>query len=909
MVPPAGVAGVRDAVSAAKAGEPLAPVTVVPPSAQGGASLRVALARGSGLLNVVCRSLAEVAAALSARRAAPAARLLPRAVRLRSVAAVVGSHRATVRAYDAAFRELRRCSPSALAALDDAGEAADGMARFRSFRSLVEAWDDDVDVLLRAAGAAGAADAADAAGVVGHVVLYQPPPLSWAEQQLVDALAAAGRLTVVGAGGLAAAPAPVAPRIEPTKVIVAPDPEAEVRLAVGEVARLVAGGLRPHRVALVHAGDDEPYRRLVCELLDAAGVPWAGRGVGTLAASPPGRVLLGLLRLPAEGWSRPAVMGVLSDAVDVPPATLARWEAAARRAHVVGGVDGWRPRLERLAAEWPAVAADAGALAAEVDALLAVANNPPAATWSGLVAWTSRLLARWAPPSSGEVEAAVAQLAQLDGVVAPPTVASFVDAVAAQLEDDAAACAGPAPVVDGAVLVGSVADMVGADVDAVVLVGATEGRLPARHADDPLLPDRVRALTGGELPTRRERRHRELHLVSSLLAPAHERVLCAARADQRAQREQLPSRWLARAGEQCERLDVPSFAAAVLTTGPAACDQQGALQALGRGEPPASFGIERGVAAMAARASSAVTEWSGAVGPHPALAARARRSTAAAFEQWATCPFQHFLRVVLRVHQTRPPDDRAGLDTMTRGALVHAVLAALDRARVEGRVPSVEDVTRDVCAQLEASGRTARRLAWLLEQRTLAANLAAVTALDDAERGASGSRTVAADVTFDGAVVGGVRFGGHVDRVDAKADGSRRVVDYRTGRSDRGRARPDADPTAAGTRLQLLVAALAEGATEAERWYVTDAARGYPRVGIQVDGEVAARVARVVELIASGIEAGAFPASPGEAVLDTWASCRRCPYDRVCPSDRGDVAERTRSDPAVARLQALQVAG
>jgi len=823
MVPPTGVVDVRDAVATAKAGEPLARVTVVPPSALGGVSLRRALARasrvpggGSVNVNVAWRSLGEVAEAVVRGSGRKSHARLPRAGRLRAVAAAVASrHRTAVLAYDAAFRSLRRCSPAAVAAV--AGGSAAGaalVARFEAFRAATVAWDDEVDALSSAAAASVARTAGETGGV-GPVVVVQPGPWSWAEQQFVDALDAAGRLTVVVGAvareGDARVPAP-------TRVVVAPDPEAEVRLAIGEVLRARGEGAPLDRVALVYAGD-QPYPRLVAELLDASGVPWEGARPGTLAASFAGRTLLDLVR-----------------------------------------------------------------------------ESPAAARWSALVSVATELLARELPDDAerAPVESAVAALAALDGAGPPPTVPSFAEAVAMQLD-----VAVPRAAAEGGLLVGAIEDVAGADVDVVVLLGVNEGRLPGRHADDPLLPDRLRALTGGELPTRRERRQREQQLVASLLDGARERVLCTSRADQRAQQEQVPSRWLA---DGCERVEVPSFAAAVLTR-PAPSSQEAALQALAAGEPPASFGLGRGVEAVAARASAAVTEWDGGVGPHEALGVRGRRSTAGAFERWATCPFQHFLRSVLRVQP-------AGSDPPVRGALVHAVLAALDRARVDGADAEAADVagaTKEACEQVEQSGRAGKPLAWLLEQRTLAANLAAVAELDEAERSASGFRTVDADVMFGEARVGGVRFAGHLDRVDAAGDGRRRVVDYRTGRSDHLRRElTPADPTAAGTRLQLPIGALAAGAASAAYWFVTDAARGYPRVEVDVGGGVARRVADVVEQIADGIEAGAFAPNPGDAVLDSWANCRRCPYDRVCPAERGDAAERKQADPAMARLRALQ---
>ena len=74
-------------------------------------------------------------------------------------------------------------------------------------------------------------------------------------------------------------------------------------------------------------------------------------------------------------------------------------------------------------------------------------------------------------------------------------------------------------------------------------LGAVEGAFPPRGREDPLLPDRDRHGVPG-LVQHRERRDEERHEYLAALASAPERIICFARADSRAQRRLLPSRWL-----------------------------------------------------------------------------------------------------------------------------------------------------------------------------------------------------------------------------------------------------------------------------------------------------------------------------------------------------------------------------
>ena len=952
------------AVVAAKNGDPFAPVSVLVGSGAAGVSLRRAIARQAPIANVRTFTVAAFAAAIASDALDASGRApLTSAVRRRAVRAAIadaatqgitigdaGDHPSTVDALDARFRELRRCSPEALRSLRSVDAAEAVIAIFDRFRERVASrWYDDVDVIGEATRQVMSGCGGDD---LGCVVVDTLPALGHAEQRLLDALDDGGRIaarvgTNVDVGSVRA-----------SNVIVAPEPETEVRLAIREILRFARQGIAFADMAIVHPGG--AYARLVPELLDAAGVPWGGRGTTSLADTVPGRALVGLLALRESDLARGDVMALLATAPIVDPATsqpvpAPTWERLSRDAHVLRGASQWSRRLDRLASEieargGPGASRRVGEIAElrSFVGTLAAALEPPAVrTWTALAGWALDLMRFLGPVDAEErarIEAVVTGLATLDAVDAAGVDApAFVDELVAQLSRPA----GRRTLGEG-VTVGSPRDVFGIAASAVIVLGMNEGTFPRRRRDDPLLPDSVRAVTGGQLPTRGDRRRAEQIELATVLDRATERTLCAARADQRAQQQRNPSRWLLAWAppvggvvprRSSDLVPVASFSTAVLGDTPS-CEQEAALHLLTSGGLPEAIGLTRNIDAVRARHGAALSEWDGVVGPHPGVAVDKRVMSPTAVEVWASCPFRHFLRSVLRVDPTNTPEDRVGTDPLERGTLVHEVLERFVRWRLaqppgahaptdEEQSAVIDRIAADVCDEFESAGRVGRRVPWELEKRTLRADLAAILALDAADASETGFRPILAEASFglgpddefdvaevelaDGRVV---HFRGQVDRVDLSADGRRvRVVDYKTGRSKNyrrdlqgPRGQPPVDPTAGGRRLQLPVYATAVAGRHpgaqisAEYWFVTDAAQGYPRVSVELDDATRQRFLDVLTSIADAIDDGVFPANPGADQLDTWENCRYCDFDRVCPARRSEAFERRRDDAAMVRF-------
>jgi RecB family exonuclease len=593
-------AALRAAVDAAKAGDPLAPVTVTPPSSVAGLALRRALAR-HGAVNTRFLPFARLAELLGAPRlAASGLRPLVTAVRRAAVRralrehdgplAGVAGHPGTERSLAATFRDLDAAPPEALAALASRGPRAEAVAAlYRRGRELTAGFYDERD--LAGAAAAAVRDGDRVLDDVGQVVVHLPGRPGAGHDDLIAALAEASLLrVVVGLTGDAAADtaaAELVARLEPLlgtpdrndpgapptaqRCVVVPDAAEEARFAAREVAAHLDAGVPLHRLAVVTPRPGPALHRLH-DVFTTAGIPHHLRSAGRLGGSAAGRGLRGLLAL-AEGDLARQDLVAWIDAAPVlehpagHPAPVSDWDRLSREAGVVRGARQWEARLNaherRLAALGDEgverrggsdsvgtdveIASRARRFAGELHALL---HRAPAGSWRSLAQWATDLLVRYLgteaqrdewPEAERDAFTRVTEglhgLALLDDVDPEPSVAVFRQAVADVLD----APAGRVGRFGHGVFLGTLDDLAGTDFAHVHVVGMAEGEVPARRAEDALLSDDERRHAGvaPRAADRRDERHRFL----AALASAPERVLVTARADVRSQQARLPSRW------------------------------------------------------------------------------------------------------------------------------------------------------------------------------------------------------------------------------------------------------------------------------------------------------------------------------------------------------------------------------
>jgi RecB family exonuclease len=358
--------------------------------------------------------------------------------------------------------------------------------------------------------------------------------------------------------------------------------------------------------------------------------------------------------------------------------------------------------------------------------------------------------------------------------------------------------------------------------------------------------------------------------------------------------------------------------------------------------PLAQGALGRGFALAAGRSSSRFTAFSGNVGASALLAHGPDRPVGApSFEDWAVCPFRYLLGRVLRVHEVARPEATETISALDEGTLLHAILEAFVRDQPPpspahhwtpaDRAHMLEIVAQH-CDDAQARGITGRALLWRLARRRIERTALHFLTIDADFREALQAVPTATDLEvpfgMDGragvtvAISGdrSVTFRGRIDRVDRSPDHERVVVyDYKTGRvRDHGL---EVDPVSAGQRLQLPIYGLAAATADPEHdvedvhayyWYTQADTLDEAREGYRLDDSVRARFVDVVDTIVDGIDRGCFPASPGDRDFDVrvrreaFRNCLYCPYDRLCPLDRGSAWERQSSDEAMEPFLRLQ---
>ena len=601
------------------------------------------------------------------------------------------------------------------------------------------------------------------------------------------------------------------------------DADDEVRHAVRAVVDAARAGTPLGRCAILY-GVETPYVRLVGDALDAAGISRCGATASTVETSLLGRSLLEMLALRDQGFSRRAVMAWLAgapvsikrpdpdaahggDADDTdnldnkaapgakdglidetaphttdPPHDEATpqkwqgvpssvWEREARSARVESGIDSWRQRLDRYAAD---CAAEAERLTADEDQmwhgvrlrrgaeraseLLAFVEElhrdldpqPAPRTWADLAAWCQHLVHKylggrlrrsWPDDERGlaeRVDSAINRLGDLDGTDDDPSVAAFRRALQLELEG--------APHRHGrlgaGVLVGPAELALGVELDLAVVCGMAEGTFPARRNDDALLPDRERRVVGRDLPARGDRSGDDHRALVAVIAAAKRTVLLYPRGDLRRAADRYPSRWLT---EQTDDVEiVPSFVGGLRRTIFPAHEHEYDTRCLldwhdSRSRDDDStqadlialpgvqqrIELRRGIQLRRARLSSKLTRFDGnlAVGnlgeaalPHPADGDQV--TSASRLEAWAGCPHAYFMRYILKVEAIDDADDDHRISPLERGSLVHRILErwlteALDRGEVPAPADSWPDRWRKrlrAVGEEECDGLAARGL-------------------------------------------------------------------------------------------------------------------------------------------------------------------------------------------------------
>ena len=474
---------------------------------------------------------------------------------------------------------------------------------------------------------------------------------------------------------------------------------------------------------------------------------------------------------------------------------------------------------------------------------------------------------------------------------------------------------------------------------------------------DPLLPDRLRVLTGGALPPLRDRVDRQHRHLLAALASASGCVTSFPRGDLRKSSTRLPSRWLLptlRSLSGAAALDAttwqsatgdritgsPSYAASLATTADLATGQEwrtrAAIAARSRDddvldELPAEPVLARAITMLRARVSAELTRFDGDLAGHdvPDPTQRAAVSPTA-LEAWTRCPHGYFMAKMLWIEPVESPEELVQISALDIGSLIHDAVDAFFTAQSKaGTVPGgatpwtaeqradLRHAATTIAADLAVRGATGHPMLWRQELGRILTDLDGLLDDDELLRAQAGRRQVRSELVFGmrGAPVvevslpGGRAIGlrGSADRVDVTADGAITIVDYKTGSARTFTQLSETDPTAGGTKLQLPVYAYAARAAlglpdapvAAEYWFLRKD-RG-KRVQLALTPQVEHAYAETLAIIADGMAAGLFPHRP--PAQDGWGDyveCRFCDPDGLGVNERRDQWTRKRNDPRLA---------
>ena len=375
-------------VTAAKLGDPLAPVTVIVPSNFVGLSIRrligsdtLTVGQRRGVANVSFVTpfqLAEHVAADLLLDSRPLTNPVLGAAVRRALAddpgpyAPVAQHEATEQALAGLFADLSNVDEAGLDAMLDEGSTAAALAVgfYRAIASNLQGFHTERDL---AVAAAGRPDLVQRLQTFGHVVWYLPTPTTAALADFIGRVLtdASSSSVVVGVSGAADADEPIwrvcsvagvsiptpgssdlpstgAPSAD--HVVSVTDAAEEVREVCARSLELIADGVAPHRIGVFFPTPD-PYVRVIEQQFDAAGLITNGPNPRRLAESVAGRVLLAALDLPAQRWRRDRVVALVSSGPLQSGDDRVRptaWDDLSRDAGVVAGLGDWHAKLERF---------------------------------------------------------------------------------------------------------------------------------------------------------------------------------------------------------------------------------------------------------------------------------------------------------------------------------------------------------------------------------------------------------------------------------------------------------------------------------------------------------------------------------------------------------------------------------
>ena len=662
-----------------------------------------------------------------------------------------------------------------------------------------------------------------------------------------------------------------------------------------------------------------------------------------------------------------------------------RWERLILDSEVIGGLDRWEGRLARFerqlqrdeAAESDASRREAVRrrrqdLRRLTETALPILHRLAAfpTPHAGFSEWT-RQLAELARAALLHPEGVLECLAETDPMrdVNEVTLDEVRESLARRLAEVVTRSRGDRY---GRVWVGPIDAARGLTFDVVAVPGLSERAFPRVIREDPMLLDRQRGAISADLPVRSDLAERErLRLRIAVGAATRKLILSYSSLNLVEGRPQVPSYYLAEAF-RAGLGKIPTLAEIRAQAGRESQVVRGiraprnpsyaidrrefdlgrVAGALGRpeagsgGAGTAAYLLSDPALARSLRQEYMRQQWKwqspdGFLNPDPeALAALERHRpgnrsfSVTGLEAYASCPYQFFLKNIVRLRPIERPEALLHLDPLTRGSLLHDVFFHLGREfRERNLAPLAEERLSEVFAVLET-------VFWQVEEEVRERVAPAIDRIwqDQMDgllgdlRGflqryaATGRMPLANELTFgmgarqpadpasrtEAAVLpGGLRLHGSIDVVERLADGAIQITDYKTGRASIETTRQQRI-LFGGRALQPLLYALAYEAlsgtpTASGRLYYATIRGTYLETVVDAASEESRGV---FEAFVGGLDRatrnGRFPALPNPGV--SYRVCDYCDYLPVCgPRPAAHARTKARAGFAAALDEVVQI--
>jgi ATP-dependent helicase/nuclease subunit B len=397
------------------------------------------------------------------------------------------------------------------------------------------------------------------------------------------------------------------------RLLSAPDAPREVREAARTCLKWAEEGIPFHRMAIVYR-HSEPYRTLIDQVFQRAGIVTYLHSGRPLISEPSGQRLLTLLNLIDADLPRSSVMEFITETV-LPEATRnryrdnevpihpARWDQITREAGIVQGRDQWLHRLDLLESSKREFI-DPDAEVAEDDPLEAelreitrlrdfirdfgemLAGARDEASWSNHLQFL-KTIAETYIDGIGDLLDQVSTLEMLEQVSERVSFERFRETVrywllrqnSVAIDSDRGNQVPPGQFGRSGVNVFDIGSLRHLRFDGVIILGVAERQFPPPPRQDPLLLDRERALLnsagGWQLPMRSQRSEEETMTFTVAVHAARERLqISYPRSEAGSTRSYLPSHFFratasALAGRDIEAGEVDTLDTSLFTRVPA----------------------------------------------------------------------------------------------------------------------------------------------------------------------------------------------------------------------------------------------------------------------------------------------------------------------------------------------------